>query len=107
MPNSDIILFAEDLNEPVYKIDRMFTQLLNLKELRKNIKGIALGEFRDIDNAAMLDEVIMEIALSLDVPVVRGFKITHDKVKDTLPYGVEVLFDSEQGILKILDDYVV
>lgn len=30
VPDEDIILFLEDLNEPVYKLDKMFTQLLVL-----------------------------------------------------------------------------
>ncbi len=106
IPNSDIILFAEDLNEPVYKIDRMFTQLFNIKELVKNVKGIALGDFKDIENADILNEVIMEIALHLNIPVIKGFKITHNKIKDTIPLGVEAEFDAENAKITILEDYV-
>ena len=45
----------------------MLTQLFNVKDIRKNVKGIALGEFSDIENTEMLDEVIMETALSLNL----------------------------------------
>ena len=106
IPNNDIILFVEDLNEPAYKIDRMFTQLFNIKELRKNVKGIAIGNFKDVDNEKMLDEVIMEIALNLNVPVVKGFNFTHDKIKDTIPFGTEAELDSENGILTLKEEYV-
>ena len=107
VPQEDIILFAEDLNEPVYKIDRMFTQLFNIKEIVKNVKGIALGEFQNIDNSEMLDEIIMEFALHLNIPVIRGFKITHEKIKDTVPFGVEAEFDAENGKITVTEDYTI
>lgn len=107
IPNNDIILFLEDLNEPIYKIDRMLTQLFNIKELKKNVKGIAIGEFKDIKDNKMLDEIIMEFALSLNIPAVKGFKFTHEKIKDTIPFGVQAELDSENGTLNILENYVL
>ncbi len=107
IPDSDIILFAEDLNEPVYKIDRMLTQLFNIKEFAKNVKGIALGDFLNIENSEILNEIIMEFALKFNIPVVKGFKITHDKLKDTVPVGIEAEFDAESAKIKLLDSYVI
>ena len=40
------ILFLEDINEPPYKIDRMFNQL-RLNKVFKKVKGIILGSFVD------------------------------------------------------------
>ena len=34
LPKQSFIFFIEDLNEPVYKIDRMLQQLLNIKDFR-------------------------------------------------------------------------
>lgn len=107
VPKTDIILFAEDLNEPAYKIDRMFTQLFNIKDIAKYVKGIALGEFKDVDNVEMLDEIIMELASQHNIPVIRGFKLTHGKVKDTIPVGIEALLDVDKGKLTILEDYTI
>ena len=107
IPNEDLILFLEDLNEPVYKIDRMLNQLFALKEIKKNVKGIVIGEFKDIDNIQMLDEVIMEFALALNIPVVRGFNITHSKTKDTIPFGVQAELLAQDGILTIKDNYFI
>ena len=81
IPNEDLILFLEDLNEPVYKIDKMLTQLFNIDKLRKNIKGIAIGEFKDIEDKNQLDEVILELANKLNIPICDGFKITHNKIR--------------------------
>lgn len=100
IPNDNIILFLEDLNEPVYKIDKMLTQLFNIEKVRRKVKGIAIGEFKDIEDTKMLDEVIFEIADALKIPVCSGFKITHNKIKDTLPVGIKSLFDANKGTIE-------
>ena len=105
IPNEDLILFLEDLNEPVYKIDKMLTQLFNIVKLRKNVKGIAIGEFKDIEDKNQLDEVILELANKLNIPICDGFKITHNKIKDTLPIGIKTYFNAKAGIIRILEDY--
>lgn len=87
IPDEDFIFFAEDLNEPVYKIDKMFTQLLNIEKFRKNIKGLILGDFLDSGYPEQLDELLEEIAQKYDIPTLGGYKITHDKEKITVPYG--------------------
>ncbi len=89
IPEEDFIFFAEDLNESVYKIDKMMTQLINIEQFTKNIKGIVLGDFLDIDNENWLDELFFEIGEKLNIPVIGGFKITHDTEKITLPYGAK------------------
>lgn len=87
LPDEGFIFFAEDLNEPVYKIDKMFTQLLNMDKFRANVKGIILGDFLDSGYPEQLEELFFEIANSLEVPVLGGFKITHLEDKITVPYG--------------------
>lgn len=106
-PDEDLILFLEDLNEPSYKIDRMLTQLFNIKKFKNNIKGIALGDFLDVDNELFLEEILKEISLKLKIPICRGFKITHDKIKDTVPFGVKATLYSNEGIIKIEENYVI
>ena len=89
LPEEDFIFFAEDLNEVAYKIDKMMTQLMNIDQFVQYCKGIVLGDFLDMDNEQWLDELFIEIGNKLDVPVVGGFKITHDVEKITLPYGAK------------------
>jgi len=83
IPDEDFIFFTEDLNEPVYKIDKMFTQLFNIEKFRQNCKGIVLGDFLSVDNEVWLEEFFK----TFSVPTVAGFKITHLKEKITLPIG--------------------
>ncbi len=87
LPNDDFIFFAEDLNEPVYKIDKMFTQLLNIEKFRQNVRGVVLGDFLDCGYPEQLEDLFSEIAERLGVPVMGGFKITHEDDKITVPYG--------------------
>ena len=89
IPNQKFIFFAEDLNEPVYKLDKMFTQLLNIEEFSKNISGIVFGEFLDIDNDEWLNSLQKEIVQELKVPAISGLKITHAREKLTIPIGIE------------------
>lgn len=87
VPNTDFVFFAEDLNEPVYKIDRYFTQLLSIPEFKNNIKAIILGEFLDIDNKEYFDKFFTNLAEELNIPIISGYPISHSKIKATIPYG--------------------
>jgi muramoyltetrapeptide carboxypeptidase len=93
IPQTDFIFFTEDLNEPVYKIDKMLTQLKNIPDFRKHIKGIAFGEFLSIDNQEWLSQLFKEFALSLDVPAYSGFDISHSDKKQTIPIGATGYLD--------------
>lgn len=95
IPDEDFIFIAEDLNEPVYKIDKMFTQLFNIEVFRKRCKGIVLGDFLDTDNEDWLEKLFK----TLPIPTAGGFKITHKKDKITIPIGKPAKF--EKNILYI------
>jgi len=101
IPDEDFIFFAEDLNENVYKIDKMMTQLLNIEKFRKNLKGIILGDFLDVGNKKHFDELFTEIGQKIKQPILSGFKITHAREKLTVPYGAEAEFSTKTQLLKI------
>lgn len=107
VPDKDLILVLEDLNEPEYKIDRMLTQLFNVKEVRNRVKGIAFGEFKDIQNKEMLSEIKNELISELNIPSCSGFNITHSKQKDTFPVGAKAEFNAENGEINILESYTI
>jgi len=93
IPDEDFIFFLEDINEPAYKIDKMLTQLCNIKQFRKYIKGIAFGEFSGCDNEVWLKEIFTETAELLGVPAYSGFKFSHELLKQTVPIGAMGLLD--------------
>lgn len=96
IPDEKFIFFAEDLNEPAYKIDRMFTQLLNIENFRKNLQGIVLGDFLDAEPKDDLEKFFEEMADKLQKPMISGFKITHQSDKITVPYGAFATLNCEK-----------
>ena len=103
IPNEELILFLEDLNEPVYKIDKMLTQLFNIEKIRKNVKGVAIGEFKDCDKKE-LKILLQEFANKHKIPICDGFKITHNKIKDTIPIGIKSTLNTNTGTIEFKEE---
>jgi muramoyltetrapeptide carboxypeptidase len=99
IPDEKFIFFTEDIGEPVYKIDRMLNQLANIRQFKKNIAGIAFGEFTDTDNGEWLKDVLLEFAVKMNVPAYSGFKFTHGPEKQTIPIGVQATLNQKELIL--------
>ena len=47
-----------------------------------------------------------ELINTLKIPMAAGFKITHGENKITLPYGVKVLFDADNSIVNVNEEYM-
>ena len=77
----------------------MFTQLFNIDKFKKNIKAIVLGDFLDVDNVNWLDEFFVELSEKHNIPIVSGYKITHDSEKLTIPIGA--MANLSDGVLNI------
>lgn len=99
IPDEKFIFFAEDLNEPVYKIDRYFRQLLNIQKFKENITGIILGDFLDIDNQEYFDNLFKELAEELKIPIIGGFPISHSDRKTSIPYGAVAQLNNNSLII--------
>lgn len=100
IPDEKFIFFAEDINEPVYKIDRSFRQLLNIDKFRQNVSGIILGDFLGTEEYKdQLDKLFNEIANELNIPLYGGYQITHSKTKVTVPIGAKGILCN--GVLEI------
>ena len=93
IPDKDFIFFTEELNEPVYKIDRMLRQLINIDKFRQNCRAIVLGDFLDVDNKEWLEVLFNETANELKIPMSGGYKITHNEEKITLPIGRKAVME--------------
>lgn len=93
------ILLLEDLNEPLYKIDRMFTQL-KLAGIFEKIAGLVVADFGET-------EVPIDFlrGFLLDKPGIYGFYASHSKTKYTLPIGVEYTLDADKGTLELKQDF--
>jgi len=99
MPDlSDGILILEDINEPVYRIDRMLQQL-KLAGAFNGCRAIAFGEcVKCPDDAGgggrPFDEVLGEMAHSLGVPCLAGIPVGHIAEQWTIPLGAMATLDT-------------
>ena len=100
IPPENFILFLEDVNEPAYKIDRYLTQLMYDKNFVKNLSGVVLGEFTNLDEAVFFDDIFYELGAKFQIPIMSGLHIGHVKNKLTVPLGIKVFFDTEQRVIK-------
>jgi muramoyltetrapeptide carboxypeptidase len=102
---TDAILVLEDIDEPVYRIDRMMRQLL-LAGLLDDVRGIVFGACTNCpeaadDGARRLDDVIGEIAELLGVPTIIGAPVGHIDDQWTLPLGAPASFDADRRTLVV------
>ncbi|MFM9904477.1 MAG: LD-carboxypeptidase [Pyrinomonadaceae bacterium] len=104
------ILFAEDINEPPYKIDRLFTQLRQSCDLRQ-LAGVALGVFSSDQAAtdsvtASTQRVLKDRLGDLGIPVVSGLSFGHIRDNCTLPVGIEAELDTATATITLLESAV-
>lgn len=106
---ADAVLVLEDTGEPMYKIDRMLTQLYHAGKL-DHLAGMLLGAFDVGDNAAdnlRLQEQIWDRVLELTgrfgYPVWGGFPVGHHGPNYPLLLGASATMDSSAGELVVHD----
>lgn len=93
------ILFLEEINEPLYKVDRMLTQM-SLSGLFQGVKGVVLGQFQNCGDEKMLHEIFHEHLGHL--PLLAGMPSGHGRVNLSLPMGIPVALDADTHCLSWL-----
>jgi len=95
----DTILFLEEVDEQLYKVDRALTQWILTKKF-DYIKALVLGNFRGLK----INEVykILKEQIKIKFPVVYCPYIGHLKNKITLPIGAKVRLDTYKKTLEII-----
>jgi muramoyltetrapeptide carboxypeptidase len=87
----DKILFIEDVNEPLYKIDRMLTQM-RLSGCFKGIRGVIAGSFEGCGNMDSISELLIENFNN--VPVVHMNSFGHGALNNPLLLGTSIEINS-------------
>ena len=105
------ILFLEDINEYIYRVDRMLSTLM-LSGVLQRVAGVVLGAFTKCEpgdgyGTLTLDEVFDDYFKPLNVPVYSGAQFGHVKRKFTLPVGLEVEMDANAGTVRYLQPAVL
>jgi muramoyltetrapeptide carboxypeptidase len=108
LPSFDgAILFLEEVNEYIYRVDRMLSTLKLMGALDR-LAGVVIGAFSNCGpgdgsyGTLTLDEVFDDWFGALGVPVYRGAMIGHIKRKFTVPVGLDVEIDASAGTIRLL-----
>jgi len=101
MPSLDgCILFVEDKEEPLYRLDRMLTHLALAGQL-KGISGLIAGEFEGCCDMSAINRLLTDMLSGLDIPLATGLPIGHGLKNLALPLGLTAVFDTDLMTLNI------
>ena len=106
----NVILFVEDDNEAIYRVDRMLTQL-KLAGALKHLSGFIFGKCTKCEpgdgyGSLTLEEVLNDHIKPLNIPAWSGAMIGHIENKFTIPGGAEAEINAEDGTIRLLESAV-
>lgn len=101
------ILFLEDIDEEIYKIDRMLNQLA-LAGKFSNAAGIVLGTWTRCGNKedTELIELFNQVLAPFRKPVLYNVQAGHCSPMLTLPFGTNAYINAEEGTIVIVESPV-
>lgn len=110
----DAILFIEDVNEALPRVDRLLNQLAAAGKF-DGVKGVLVGSFTRIlgvqmDDAqaqGMLYPLILDQFRGRGIPVLGGWPSGHGNPNLTLPLGARVTLDTGRGALRLEQAVVI
>jgi len=91
------ILFLEDTDEPLYKIDRMMTQM-EFAGFLDGVAGVVLGSFTNCGDSEKLERLFGRVFRGRGIPVLSGFPFGHGKSNITIPLGVKATIDTDNHL---------
>jgi len=104
------ILFVEETDEQIYRVDRMLTQL-KLAGILERISGFVFGKCTNCGpgegyGSLTMEEILQDHIVPLKIPAWYGAMIGHIENKFTVPVGCEVEIDAEKGSIAMLEPAV-
>jgi muramoyltetrapeptide carboxypeptidase len=108
LPDFDgAILFLEDVNEAVYRVDRMMTEL-KLAGVLDRISGFIFGRCTECGpgtnyGSLTLEDVLDQHIRPLGIPAFNGSMIGHIDQQFTIPLGIDVEIDAHAGTIRMLE----
>jgi muramoyltetrapeptide carboxypeptidase len=106
------ILFLEDINEDLYRLDRMLLHLRSSGSLDR-IKGLVIGEMLNVGDTEIpfgktVDEIVLDVCSDLDIPIISNFPCGHGDYQVTLPvsHAVELNALDDEPFIRIPDSPV-
>ena len=102
----DGIWFWEDVDEPVYRIDRMLTHL-RLSGRMPAIRGVIIGALKDCGDGPEAVSLLREFFGSYGIPVVHNLPFGHHGDNLLMPIGTTVRLSTSNMQLTISEPAVV
>lgn len=97
LKTKDCILFIEEVNEKVYVIDRMLTQLKNSGKLG-SVRGIVFGSLvPPLNESYDIECMIRDVMRDFGGPIIMDFPAGHTEDFVTLPLGAKVVLEANEG----------
>jgi muramoyltetrapeptide carboxypeptidase len=101
------ILFIEEIDEYLYKVDRMFNHLKRTSKLNK-ISGLIVGNFSQMKDTTIpfgknVEELILDYTDLFNGPVVFNFPIGHEAFNLAIPCGRNMTLEVNEKGAKLFD----
>lgn len=104
----DAILFFEDVNEALPRVDRLLSQLAAAGKF-DGLKGVIVGNFtriigtnlEDAQAQSLLYPLVIEQFAARGIPVLAGWPSGHGEPNLTLPLGARVTLDTGRAALRL------
>ena len=97
------VFFWEDVAEPLYRLDRMLTQLALSGSLTE-INAMVVGRIELLESdpeTGGISDLIESFQSESGIPAAWGLASGHCRPNLTLPLGAEVALDFEAGLLRL------
>ena len=109
--SDDVILFLEEVREPISEVDRMLTTL-EMAGILGRARGFVFGQCTscpapELDGDLTLDRVLDDHVRALGIPAWRGAPIGHVERQLTVPVGLPVEMDATRGTIRLLKPAVI
>lgn len=101
----DGIWFWEDVDEPVYRIDRMLTHL-RLSGRFENVRGLLIGKLKGCGDESELGALLHEFFDSSGIPVVRDLPFGHYGDNLLIPIGASARLSTKSRTLTVTQPVV-
>jgi muramoyltetrapeptide carboxypeptidase len=102
------ILYIEDIDEAVYRVDRMLT-LLALSGALDGVRGVVFGSCNQCEadpDGFTLDEVLLHHLAPRGIPTYSNAAFGHLREKWTVPIGVQAEIDAGARTVRLLEPAV-
>jgi muramoyltetrapeptide carboxypeptidase len=101
----DGIWFWEDIDESLYRVDRMLTHL-RLSGRFDRIRGVIVGKLKGCGSAGEVDALLRGFFGPLSIPVVRDIPFGHHGDNLVMPIGPQARLDTAEQTMTILTSAV-